>query len=534
MPLSCLYSADHLALAAGGADVQADDFRAVERLLGVLQADGFVVGRIFVEDEFERFHAFLGGQPGVSGAGEDDALIVGGKLGWDDSRPSDDGECHEWLVCQAGELPPLRCTVDVQRVEGFVPHVIDGDAVSLAFRCDHRQHSIFSFSDQFVCQVLVEQPVLPTHLFVGVILHCLSFFVEVESYVELQDAIGIVYPETFAVVVVRVRQEGCPDVVLRVVVDDGGTRDDVEVDVVVGLVVRPVLKADVGRLVPDGRRHGEVRQAVLGEDPVVAVAEVQAVVDVAYLAEAHVVLQLSADALGQLSGVEEELVAGVGKACNERAGTFALVGRLAVGGRVGEASVVEDVVEIDALHLRLQSVETESLPAVYVVESRDILHLEVVAALQVVDVGSQLGAVEAEVEFAFLAPVAVLAEEVVHVDGPPEENPAPPEVCADAPRRGGDKGEALFLLRGAGDAVVLVRAGRVEHEGEVVEVRGDVARVGIVEIYPLHHAREPGLAFLLADDGIGRQAVSRRVRTDWQRTCEGRSPLRMQEQAGRQ
>lgn len=67
---------------------------------------------------------------------------------------------------------------------------------------------------------------------------------EVESYVELESAQGVAGLEVVTAVVVGVVDPGEPGEVLGVVVDQGRTGDEVEVEPVVALVTRFVRRVD--------------------------------------------------------------------------------------------------------------------------------------------------------------------------------------------------------------------------------------------------------------------------------------------------
>ena len=302
-------------------------------------------------------------------------------------------------------------------------------------------------------------------------------------------------------------QQRCPHIILCVVVDHGGACDDVEIDAVRVYVVARVVEGYVGHLVADGRGERQVCQTVLGKYPVVAVAEVQAVVGISHGAEAHTLVQLRGDGRGQLLVVEGQFVARVGQARQQRARAPSLVGRLAVGRGVGEPAVVEDVVEVYARHLRLQAVKADFGVRPDAFEALHARQFEVLAALEVVEVCAHLCAVEAQVELVSPTAVPSAAEQVVCVDRPSDEYPPPADVGSEPPSRRGRETEALVSAVGR-YAIVLVGSQRVEHEGEVVAVWGDVERVGIVEVDELRHPFQPG-AFLPVADGVGTDAVRR-------------------------
>ncbi len=110
-------------------------------------------------------------------------------------------------------------------------------------------------------------------------------------------------------------------------------------------------------LVGDRRIERQAGETVAGKHPIVGIADVEADVRVFDVLHLHARIHVFLNDLGQLGIVEVQIVGGYGESSNERTCIAALVGGLAEGGRIGEMPVVENVIQIQSLHLYFQSVE---------------------------------------------------------------------------------------------------------------------------------------------------------------------------------
>ena len=174
---------------------------------------------------------------------------------------------------------------------------------------------------------------------------------------------------------------------------DGGAGDDVEVE---GCVVEKALVelellpfVDV---VADGGRERLVEEEIFSEDPVVAVAEIDAVIpviDIGYfqrVVEDVVALLVVKEVGGEVAVVEVQFLPGVAEPQNPASRTAELLSRLGIGGGVGEFPVVEYIVDIEILQIGVHSGKAQVVyPLAFRgVEARDTFQTVVVDAFLVV------------------------------------------------------------------------------------------------------------------------------------------------------
>ena len=184
--------------------------------------------------------------------------------------------------------------------------------------------------------------------------------------------------------------------------------------------------------------------------------------------------------MGQLGIVEVQIVGGYGESSNERTCIAALVGGLAEGGRIGETPVVENVIQIQSLHLYFQSVEVFGIIGGNLVgKAGYLVYLVVVSGATVENVHSQFGTVKAEVKLRAALFLAFLSVEPVRVDSPSQEYPPPSKVGAYLVVRIGRETEPLAVIA---HGVVFVIGEMVEHQGVIVPVGTDIGSVEVAEV----------------------------------------------------
>ena len=103
---------------------------------------------------------------------------------------------------------------------------------------------------------------------------------EVEAGVDAQGAEGVGDRKVRLAVVVSVEHERGSREIFGSVIDDAGAGDEVEVDVLYPTFVLEVVVVDARFLEADAWKEREVGYPVLGEDPVVTIAEAEAVVGI--------------------------------------------------------------------------------------------------------------------------------------------------------------------------------------------------------------------------------------------------------------
>ena len=184
---------------------------------------------------------------------------------------------------------------------------------------------------------------------------------EIESHVNAQASERIGHRESGFPVVVCVKYERGSDIVFAVVPSDACTRNQVEIDVSYPLC--PVSSA-LGGLVVDtclfigyGRKKRDVQQTVSGKHPVIAVAHAEVVVGVAQAVKFQGGAELLLHFFGQLCMVEGNVMLGIGESGQQGTAAFPLVGRLAIGCRIGKSLVVENPVGIQSFDVALKTVE---------------------------------------------------------------------------------------------------------------------------------------------------------------------------------
>lgn len=171
---------------------------------------------------------------------------------------------------------------------------------------------------------------------------------------------------------------------------------------------------------------------------------------------------------------------GYGESGNERTCIAALVGGLAEGGWIGETPIVENVIQIQSLHLYFQSVEVFGIIGGNLVgKAGYLVYLIVISGTAIENVDSQFGTVKTEIKLRTALFLAFLSVEPVRIDSPSQEYPTPSEVSAYLVVRVGRETEPLVVIA---HRVVFVIGEMVEHQGVIVSVGTDIGSVEVAEI----------------------------------------------------
>ena len=162
----------------------------------------------------------------------------------------------------------------------------------------------------------------------------LLFFPEIETGIDTERAEGIGHRKAWLPVVVGVEHQGGAHKIFGIIIDNAGTGNQVEVDVLYPTFVLEVLIVYLRLLVADAGQEREIRYPVLGKHPIVAIAETEAVVRILDVTELKTGTQLTEHQWRELTIVERNAVLRIRKSSHERTGTSALVGGLAVCSRI--------------------------------------------------------------------------------------------------------------------------------------------------------------------------------------------------------
>ena len=241
--------------------------------------------------------------------------------------------------------------------------------------------------------------------------------------------------------------EGGTHEILGIVVDNTGTGNEVEVDVLYPALVLEVVVIDARLLVADTGQQGEIGYPILGKDPVIAIAEAQTIVGILDVVELETVTQLVENGRGKLLVIETDVMLRVGESCHERTGTAPLVGGLAIGGRIGELLVIEYPVGIQSLDSAFQTIEMNVFQRRRIqVEPFKGAELEVASRLAVIEVDTEFRTIEIEGYFLFLGLVLVSAKEVFNIECIAQEYPSPTEIDAELGSQSRGKVQLLGIL----------------------------------------------------------------------------------------
>ena len=184
-------------------------------------------------------------------------------------------------------------------------------------------------------------------------------FPEIETGIDAERAEGIGHRKAWLPGVVGMEHQGGAHKIFGVIIDNAGTGNQVEVDVLYPTFVLEVLIVYLRLLVADAGQEREIRYPVLGKHPIVAIAETDAVVRILDVTEPEAGVQTFDDGWRQFLVVEEDVVLRIRESCHERTGTAALVGGLAVGCGIGKLPVIEYPVGIQPLDAAFQTIEME-------------------------------------------------------------------------------------------------------------------------------------------------------------------------------
>ena len=275
--------------------------------------------------------------------------------------------------------------------------------------------------------------------------------------------------------------------IFGIIIDNAGTGNQVEVDVLYPTFVAEVIVVNLRFLVADAGKERQVRYPILGKHPIVTITEPQAIVGILDVAELQARTQVVDNGGRQFLIVERDVVLRIGKTCHEGAGTTALVGGLAVDRWIGKLAVIEYPVGIQSLDAAFQTVE------VFVFQCRIVYshivegtELEVASCLPVVEVDSEFGAVDVEGHLFLLGLVLVVAEEVLYIERVAQEYPSPSEVDAEFGSQARGEVETLgILVRIVAQTVMLIPRAVLQHEGQIVQIGRDVGGVYRIEALDL-------------------------------------------------
>lgn len=169
---------------------------------------------------------------------------------------------------------------------------------------------------------------------------------------------------------------------------------------------------------------------------------------------------------------------GIPQADKCRTATAALHIALVEGGRIGKPPVIEDVVDVEALDARLQSVELHTVhgTGVYIAAIQfQPFDLVVITGLAVEHVDAELRTVQAEIKL-----LLVVAAEMAQVESITEKDPPPAEVRSEF-HRGLRRKVDVEIVIGV-DIVDFVGIGVLHHEREVVLWRLHIQGVHPAEV----------------------------------------------------
>lgn len=281
-----------------------------------------------------------------------------------------------------------------------------------------------------------------------------------------------------------------------VVSDYAETADSIDIDVGNREIAKRktlMLRVACCVFVAQGSRERRCKQPVAGENPVVGVASRERNVGVLYFSRVQVVVhvlvgKVLAHAVGnhlvELVPVHAQGVFGVAKAHQGRSATATLHIALIECSRIGEFSVVEDVVDVETFDARLDAVEVQidhGRSVSIAIGEVDFSYLVVVARLPVEQVDAQLRTIQAQVELLF-----VVSAYVAKVKRVAQEYPSPTKVGPELHRGTWRK---LHIESVVGTNIVDFVGVRVLHHGrEVVSGRLNVVGVDTTKFF--HEAIE--------------------------------------------
>lgn len=234
-----------------------------------------------------------------------------------------------------------------------------------------------------------------------------------------------------------------------------------------------------------GKRGG--KEPVAGKHPIVGVASGNGIVGVFHAVELQfivkgevLVFEPLTEHILQFLMVELERLVGIADAQQRRTATALLTCALTESGWIGEALVVEDVVEIEAFNAHVETRKRQAVqgvPGVVVVEC-DALDVIVVTRLPPEEVDANGGTVEAQVKL-LLGGLVVSVMQGSEVYRIAQEEPTPTEIRAELDTDVGREDDFLSVL--AAEGIHLVGGGLLEHQRVVIVLWLDVGRVHRIE-----------------------------------------------------
>ncbi len=138
-----------------------------ERLFGILHPHGHIIGRIFLQQQFQRGHPFFGRKPPCHAALQDNAFICCSELVRYDVRLAYNAKrCfrQEVNTCQFLSFPGAMEIYPV----GTVPYKTYGDTVRRTLRRYKRHNAELPVSQQVNRPAFIEQPVLASYIIVTI------------------------------------------------------------------------------------------------------------------------------------------------------------------------------------------------------------------------------------------------------------------------------------------------------------------------------------------------------------------------------
>ena len=271
------------------------------------------------------------------------------------------------------------------------------------------------------------------------------------------------------------------------------TSDAVKIDVVeLEVAERETAVCDIARTPLIRQCHGERtrQQPVMGKHPVVGISSADRNIRVFHLAEHQRtvdrrVVKPAAHPVGndpaQFLPVYIQTVAGISDADQRASRRMALYRALAEGRRIRKASVVEDIIQIEAFDGGGQPAEPAATDSIRInlpaqIQLSDFV---IISRLSIIDVKPYHRTVQAQIIFLPGAVVSMPEVQMLDVKRIAEEDPPPAEIRSDTDRSLGGKGDALSAR--TAQAVHLIRVRVLQHKGEVVPLRFYVSSVNLVK-----------------------------------------------------
>ena len=267
-------------------------------------------------------------------------------------------------------------------------------------------------------------------------------------------------------------------------------------------------------------RERSVEEPVLGENPVVSIAAGYVHIAVFHLAEhqrtvylgfrsspvCQIFIQLFIYKIGQFIPVHLQFMLRVTDSQKHGTGTSPLHRTLRIGGRIREAAMVEDVIKIESLDARFETVERSLADrgTIDVLTQIHPLNMIVISRLSPEQVYSQQTAVEAQVKLLFIS-VVIPEINVLQVERITQKHPSPAQIRPQAVRRIRREGNALSFA--VSERIFLVGIGVLQHHRIIVMLVFYISRIRTVEFSEepgehISHLMEEGFAMALFHEAV--------------------------------